>query len=217
MARRHFQGNFPGTFLLLTSPIFEKRKPVFQERTKNMISKHNRSSKPIGAGYFIAAAIGILAFAETAPAEGMKPGRHFHQPGNLLIADQFNNRVIETDPAGKIVWQFGRGPADFSANSIIGVNDAERVGPFTLMAGARTPAGLIPEAPGGAVDNRVILVDPFGRIVWQYGQFGQTGSGFDLLNTPVQSTWLPNGDVFITDQGNARIIEVNLIDRKSTR
>jgi hypothetical protein len=31
------------------------------------------------------------------------------------------------------------------------------------------------------------------------------------LNTPVQSTWLPNGDVFITDQGNARVIEVNLI------
>jgi hypothetical protein len=84
------------------------------------------------------------------------------------------------------------------------------VGPFTLMAGTGTPAGVIPQALNRAVDNRVMLVDPFGRIVWQYGEFGQTGSGFDRLNTPVQCTWLPNAHVLITDQGNNRIIEVTL-------
>jgi hypothetical protein len=72
---------------------------------------------------------------------------------------------------------------------------------------------VIPQAPNGAPDDRVILVDPFGRIVWQYGRFGQTGSGPNLLNTPVQSTWLPNSHVLITDQGNNRIIEVNLAKR----
>jgi len=127
-----------------------------------------------------------------------------------LIADQFNNRVIEADPAGNIVWSFGRGPNDFTANSIIGVNDAQRVGPFTLMAGTGTPPGVIPQAPNGAADNRVILVDPLGRIVWQYGVFGETGSSHNRLNTPVQCTWLPNFDVLITDQGNNRIIEVTL-------
>jgi hypothetical protein len=50
-------------------------------------------------------------------------------------------------------------------------------------------------------------------ILWQYGQFGQTGDGPDLLNTPVQNTWLPDADVLITDQGNNRIIEVSL-DKK---
>ena len=74
---------------------------------------------------------------------------------------------------------------------------------------------MIPQAPDGAADNRVILVDPAGRIVWQYGQFGQTGSGPNLLNTPVQCTWLPNFHVLITDQANNRIIEVNL--RKENR
>jgi hypothetical protein len=59
-------------------------------------------------------------------------------------------------------------------------------------------------------DNRVILVDPFGNIVWQYGRFGKTGSAHGLLNTPVQCTWLPNTDVLITDQGNNRIIEVDM-------
>jgi hypothetical protein len=138
----------------------------------------------------------------------LPPG--FNTPGDILIADQFNNRVIETDTNGNIVWQFGLGPNDFSPNSILGVNDAQRVGPFTLMAGTGTPAGVIPEATNGVVDNRVILVDPFKRIVWQYGQFGQTGSGKDLLSSPVQCTWLPNTDVLITDQGNNRIIEVTL-------
>jgi hypothetical protein len=78
------------------------------------------------------------------------------------------------------------------------------------MAGTGTPPGVIPQAPNGALDNRVILVGPNGHIVWQYGQFGQTGSGPNLLNTPVQNTFLPNSDILITDQGNNRIIEVNV-------
>ena len=155
-----------------------------------------------------AAAFSILA--GTVPAKSTLFGSHFNQPGDVLIADQFNNRVIETDSNGNIIWQFGLGPDDFSAKSIIGCNDAQRVGPYTLMAGTGTPAGVIPQAPDGAADNRVILVDPFKRIVWQYGQFGVTGSGPNQLSTPVQCTWLPNAHVLITDQGNNRIIEVNL-------
>jgi hypothetical protein len=151
-----------------------------------------------------------MALVSIASADNMKLNREFNERGNILIADQFNNRVIEIDPSGKIVWSFGRGPNDFSAKSIIGVNDAQRVGNYTLMAGTGTPAGVIPQAPDGAADNRVMLVDPFGNIVWQYGKFGQTGSGPNLLDTPVQCTWLPDAHVLITDQANNRIIEVNL-------
>jgi len=134
----------------------------------------------------------------------------FNDPGNILISDQFNNRVIEVSPQGQIVWQFGIGPNDFSKKSILGVNDAQRVGPFTLMAGTGIPVGVDPVAPNGAVDNRVLLVAPNTEIVWQYGKFGVTGSGHNELNTPVQNTWLPNTHVLITDQGNQRVIEVNL-------
>jgi hypothetical protein len=138
-----------------------------------------------------------------------------------LISDQFNNRVIECTPTGKIVWQFGIGPTDFTCFSAIGVNDAERVGCNTLIACTGTPAETIPQAPDGVVDSRVILVDKCKKIIWQYGQFGQTGSGPNLLNTPVQCTFIPkkdkkddkkhklNGTVLITDQGNNRIIRVN--------
>lgn len=153
---------------------------------------------------------GLTVLASTTSAGNLTLSREFNQNGNITIADQFNNRVIEIDPAGKIVWSFGLGPSDFTAKSIIGCNDAQRVGPYTLMAGTGTPAGVIPQAPDGVLDNRVLLVDPFGRIVWQYGQFGQTGSGSNLLNTPVQCAWLPDAHVLITDQANNRIIEVNL-------
>jgi len=138
----------------------------------------------------------------------------FNSRHHTLIADQFNNRVIEVDRTGKIVWQFGLGPTDFSPASIIGTNDAQRVGELTLMAGTGTPGGQ-PEAPdctnpNGCPDNRVILVDRAGNIIWQYGTFGPGGSGPDQLNVPVQNTWLPNAHVLITDQANERIIEVDL-------
>ena len=139
----------------------------------------------------------------------------FNQPGNILITDQFNNRVIEIDPAGNIVWQFGNGPGDTSANAIVGTNDAERVGTLTLMSGTGIPPGTTTNCKkSGCVDNRVLLVDQSGDIVWQYGQFGVTGFGPDQLNTPVQNTFLPgSGNVLITDQGNERIIEVRRSDK----
>jgi hypothetical protein len=179
-----------------------------------MIQKMNTNCRKTGSWRTAVGVAGLLAIASAAlAAEPKGMASHFNAPGDVLIADQFNNRVIECDPSGNIIWQFGRGPDDFTAKSPIGVNDSQRVGVLTLMAGTGTPAGVIPEAPNGAVDNRVMLVNRSGQIVWQYGKFGQTGSGFDLLNTPVQCTWLPSGHVLITDQANNRIIEVDMQKR----
>jgi hypothetical protein len=166
--------------------------------------------KNVGGVSSIIALTGILLHSGAAYAGGFSLPPGFNTRGDLLIADQFNNRVIETDTNGNIIWQFGLGPDDYTTNSIISCNDAQRVGIFTLMAGTGVPSGVIPEATNGFADNRVILVDPFKRIIWQYGQFEVTGSNHNELNTPVQCTWLPNTDVLITDQGNNRIIEVTL-------
>jgi hypothetical protein len=160
----------------------------------------------------------VLATVIAACLSAVAQESEFNSRRNTLIADQFNNRVIEVDRTGKIVWQFGLGPTDFSPASIIGTNDAQRVGELTLMAGTGTPGGQ-PEAPNctnpsGCPDNRVILVDRHGNIVWQYGQFGVTGSGPDQLNVPVQNTWLPNRHVLITDQANERIIEVDVATKE---
>lgn len=146
-----------------------------------------------------------------APHSGLSAS--FNAPGNILFTDQFNNRVVEMDPAGNIVWTFGHGPGDTTANALAGTNDAERVGNMTLMAGTGVPAGATKNCKDGCVDNRVLLVDPDGRIIWQYGQFGVTGSGPDQLDTPVANWYLPSGNILITDQGNQRVIEVRQLDK----
>jgi outer membrane protein assembly factor BamB len=160
---------------------------------------------------------GVLVAGGLVAAEHANAQNTFNQPGNILITDQFNNRVIEIDPAGNIVWQFGSGPGNTTPSSIIGTNDAERVGDLTLMSGTGIPAGVTTHCKKGCADNRVLLVDRRGNIVWQYGQFGVTGAGPNQLNTPVQNTYLPepNGDdhILITDQGNSRIIEVRRSDK----
>ncbi len=148
--------------------------------------------------------------SQVSPLYGLSGGG-FNAPGNVLITDQFNNRVIEVDPSdNSIVWSFGSGNPDLcnpGPGSIIGTNYAERLADgLTLIAGTGIPSsGTSP----GCADNRVIVVNQSGDIVWQYGQAGVSGSDFNMLNVPVSAIELPNGDYLITDQGNNRIIEVN--------
>jgi len=147
------------------------------------------------------------------------------EQGHILIADQFNNRVIEVDAqTHKVVWQFGNGSDIPGPHSVIGVNDAERFGPYTLISGTGTPPSD-PALPGcstpsvGCADNRVFIVDRSARIVWQYGKAGVTGADRNELSAPVQATFLsgfpghPGFSVLITDQGNARVIVVDLLTK----
>src|SRR5260370_7304451 len=104
--------------------------------------------------------IGCVILCSAAYSMGQAAGK-FNHPGNILITDQFNNRVIEIDPNGNIVWQFGNGPGDTAANAIVGTNDADRVGDLTLMSGTRIPP---PAPPNSALTaytpNPLLLIPP---------------------------------------------------------
>lgn len=143
------------------------------------------------------------------------------EQADIVIADQFNNRVIEVNPnTHQIVWHFGNGSDVAGPHSVVGPNDAERFGAFTLISGTGIPASS-PPLPGcstpatGCADNRVFIVGPFGNILWQYGQAGVSGAGPNQLNTPVAAifvSFFPGHSgfhVLITDQANERIILVN--------
>lgn len=188
------------------------------------MSRHLGWSIPsaVFAIYTIAMLAGAAYVAFPLPNAGSSPvtvlpaGGAFDTPGNLLIADQYNNRVVEVNPhTNQVVWSFGSGNGSLcnpGNGSIIGPNDAERLaGGLTLIAGS----GIPPGSPFPAcADNRVIIVDQQGDIVWQYGQAGLNGSGPDLLNVPVFAIQLPNKDIMIVDQGNNRVIEVNYTTRQ---
>ena len=163
------------------------------------------------ASILLFSGLAFLAFgSHGAHASG---GGGFNQPGDVLISDQFNNRVIEVNRHKQLVWSFGSGNPSLcnpGPGAIIGLNDAERLGNgLTLLAGTGIPAGADPLLPAGCVDNRVIVVDQAGHIVWQYGQAGVTGSGPNQLNVPVFAIQLPDHTIAIVDQSNERVIVVD--------
>ncbi len=138
----------------------------------------------------------------------------FNKPGNILIADRLNHRVIEVDrDTHEIVWRFGDGNSVAGPSSVVAPSDAERVGEWTLICGASAASSTDPNAAKGLGDHRVLLVDPSGKIFWQYGQAGVAGSDVNQLNTPVGAAFLPYGNVLICDQGNHRVIEVSMISK----
>jgi len=76
----------------------------------------------------------------------------------LLIAGQFNHRVIEITPAGDVVRSFGPGADGLFARSVIGVSAVQRIGTLTPMAGTGTRGGeWSPGVPDGAVDSGVTV------------------------------------------------------------
>lgn len=159
----------------------------------------------------LGAAAVVLASAVVVPAARVADASNgFNKSRDVLITDQFNNRVVEVNPHTKaIVWSFGSNDptaCNPGPGTIIAPNYAERVsGGLTLIAGTGTSS---------CADNRVIAVDQAGNIVWQYGQAGVAGSGPNQLNVPVSAIQLPNRDILITDQANNRVIQVDRFSKK---
>ncbi len=72
-------------------------------------------------------------------------GDYYNKKGNILIADQFNNRVLEVNPqTNEIIWSFGDGSSTAGPSSVVAPNDFQRVGEVNLVAGTGAPPGSEP-------------------------------------------------------------------------
>ena len=126
-------------------------------KTGNKSVRRNLSAWLRLAASGLVAAVFLAAGAASALADDRNDNHgstdrfkhEFNRRGNILIADQFNNRVIEIDRQANRV-AIRPGPTRFQAAlSIVGVNDAQRVGDLTLMAGTGTPPDTDPACPRG--------------------------------------------------------------------
>lgn len=100
--------------------------------------------------------------------------------GHLLVTDRNNDRVIEVDDSGQIIWTYDQLTRPHNGDRLSNGN--------TLIANSE--------------ENRIIEVDAAGEIVWQFGEG-------DLLDWPRDADRLDNGNTLITDTRHGRVIEVD--------
>ncbi|MGE3728250.1 MAG: hypothetical protein AB7I41_22035 [Candidatus Sericytochromatia bacterium] len=112
--------------------------------------------------------------------------------GHYLIADQYNQRLVEIAPDNQIVWEFHQ--EDLTASP-----------------------QYVEELPGGdilfvdALLNRVTQINRKGQVRWYYGSTlkGHPRVRQDRLFGPSFATHLANGHTLIADTRHHRVVEVD--------
>jgi N-acetylneuraminic acid mutarotase len=115
-------------------------------------------------------------------------------PGDLLIADRGNNRMLIVDPSHRILWRY---PSLAGQRKLSFDDDA------FFVPGTRSIIS-------NEEDNHDIvqIAYPSGRLIWSYGHSGVAGSGPGYLNTPDDAYKLRNGLVIVSDDKNCRLLEI---------
>jgi hypothetical protein len=118
-------------------------------------------------------------------------------PGDVLIADNHNNRLLVVDPQGRIRWQFPK-PGDLARKQTFRVPDDAFF----------SPNGK--EIIATEEDDSVISVINIAthRISYRYGTPGVPGSGANHVSNPDDAMLLPGRDMLSADIKNCRIILV---------
>ena len=118
-------------------------------------------------------------------------------PGDVLVADHLNNRLIIIDPQGRVRWQFPR-PGDLARGQTFLVPDDAFFSPDGKYVIATQE------------DNFVISVISVAtsKIVYRYGTPGVPGSGPNHLNNPDDAMIAPGGDIVTADIKNCRILTI---------
>jgi outer membrane protein assembly factor BamB len=119
-------------------------------------------------------------------------------PGNVLIADKANNRLVEVTPEGKIVWVFPR-PGDLSPGQTFLVpDDAFFTHDGRLIVATQE-------------DNYVISVIDAAtrRFTYRYGHPGVPGAGPGYVYNPDDAIMLRGGHIVSADIKNCRLIELS--------
>jgi N-acetylneuraminic acid mutarotase len=118
-------------------------------------------------------------------------------PGDILIADHLNNRLLIVDPQGRVRWEFPR-PGDLARGQTFRVPDDAFFSPDGKHIIATQE------------DDFVISVISVAthKIVYRYGTPGVPGSGPNHVDNPDDALLAPGGDIVSADIKNCRIITI---------
>jgi hypothetical protein len=136
-----------------------------------------------------------LAAAGTGPSHLAAKSQSSVLPGNLLIADRGNDRLLDISPLGQTVWHYSQAASALTP------------GVFPDYA-FFTPSGreiVITEDGYSVID--VFDVDP-GQIVFSYGRFAHAGSDANHLFDPSAALRVANGQILAADLGNCRVVVI---------
>nr|MDO8117885.1 aryl-sulfate sulfotransferase [Candidatus Sigynarchaeota archaeon] len=115
--------------------------------------------------------------------------------GNWLITDTMNDRVVEIDDAGNVVWKwlvwdyFQKKDAREGRSH---VNDADRLPNGNTLVSLRNL-------------DTVVEINPGGDIIWSFGRLGMFGN----LSEPHNPDRLEDGTTMICDSKNGRLVRVS--------
>jgi outer membrane protein assembly factor BamB len=132
----------------------------------------------------------------TTPTASAAPTDGGPFPNGLLVADRANGRILAVDDAGRVLWQFPQ-PGSLIKGQQFSADDA-----FIAPDGK----SIVANDEFHEVIDRIDIAT--GRIVWQYGHYGQPSSRTGYLHTPDDAYPLANGDIVVADIENCRILEI---------
>ena len=116
-------------------------------------------------------------------------------PADVLIADEYNHRLLLVDPQGRIRWQFPAGPT-LPGGGVFGPPDDAFISPngqeIVATQEEYETVSLI-----GIAGNSVLAT---------FGHPGTPGSAPGYLSHPDDAMLLPDGDLLLADIMNCRIL-----------
>ena len=118
-------------------------------------------------------------------------------PGDVLIADNHNNRLLVVDPQGRIRWQFPE-PGDLAPEQTFRVPDDAFFSP--------DGKNIIATEEDDSVISVINIASH--RITYRYGIPGRPGSSANHVSNPDDAMLLPGGDMLSADIKNCRILLV---------
>ncbi len=116
-------------------------------------------------------------------------------PGDVLIADENNNRLLLVDPFGRVRWQFP-GPGDRRQARILPTPDDAFI----------SPDGRLIVATQEMADSVSVINIAAHRVTWRYGHIGVPGAAAGFFSHPDDAMLLRGGDLLLADIMNCRIL-----------